>query len=122
MRPTAAEIVKLNFPKLETNPLLKSSNKYEVLPHISSILPPQNIPSSSRIVIEEVFVEKENDCFVLSLEIEWKNENPSKLASRIIPPQYNYLYDHIGKDQRWYEFILVDTDSIELTHTIVKKV
>ena len=84
-RPTTAEILRKDFPRLETNPLLKTNNRYTVLSHNTSLISSKPIPSSSSESIDK-FIDKQKDLFVLTLEKGWVKENPKDLASKLLPP------------------------------------
>jgi hypothetical protein len=43
-------------------------------------------------------------------------QNPRQVVSHMFPPRWNFQREHPHKSQTFYEFILVDTNSILLTH------
>ena len=54
------------------------------------------------------------------IEKEWKNSSPRDLVQQLFPPSFQYLPHDSKKTRTFYEFILVDTDSIEVTHNTDK--
>ena len=54
------------------------------------------------------------------IEKEWNNISPRDLAQQLFPPSFHYLPYGFKQTRTFYEFILVDTDSIEVTHNTDK--
>ncbi|RDX87422.1 hypothetical protein CR513_31106, partial [Mucuna pruriens] len=54
---------------------------------------------------------------VIVLEKDQAQANPIHVAITLFPPDFHYLPTHLHKTRTFYEFILVDTDSIEIFHT-----
>ena len=50
------------------------------------------------------------------IEEEWNQLTPRDLAQQLVPPFFHYLPQDLKQTRTFYEFILVDTDSIEVTH------
>ncbi|KAK2359896.1 hypothetical protein QL285_085224 [Trifolium repens] len=75
--------------------------------------PPETTPKST-------FITKQQIVPILPLESHYCQPNASLIhtVSKILPPGFFYLPEdsNLRKTQRFYEFILVDTDSIILTH------
>jgi hypothetical protein len=44
------------------------------------------------------------------------DSNPNKVPPRIFPPEFHFQPLAINKTQKFYEFILVDSDSISIKH------
>ncbi|GAV61083.1 LOW QUALITY PROTEIN: zf-CCHC domain-containing protein/MP domain-containing protein, partial [Cephalotus follicularis] len=43
------------------------------------------------------------------------NQNPKYIAKRVFYPEWHYYNNHVQKTQTYYEFILLDTDSIKIS-------
>nr|KYP34346.1 polyprotein [Cajanus cajan] len=117
---------------IKKEPQTTSSNKYSPLSfldkyqspvptsiptpskQLSHITPPISTPSGSKSY-EEEYILKDENIDIMPIEPDWKKLSPTNLASRIFPEEYHYLPTY--KSRIFYEFILIDTDSIELTHT-----
>ncbi|RDX88182.1 hypothetical protein CR513_30262, partial [Mucuna pruriens] len=54
---------------------------------------------------------------VIVLEKDQAKVNPIQIAKTLFPPDFLYLLIHPHKTKTFCEFILVDTDSIEIFHT-----
>ncbi|RDY01160.1 hypothetical protein CR513_15559, partial [Mucuna pruriens] len=46
----------------------------------------------------------------------WIQENPNQIAKNIFPPNTHSIPTHPSKTRLFYEFILVDTNSVEIFH------
>ena len=56
----------------------------------------------------------------VQMEPEFWDSNPSKVCSKVFPSGFLFKPNHINKTQRFYEFILVDSKSVEIKHHIDK--
>ena len=43
-------------------------------------------------------------------------ENPKKLVQQIFPKNFHFIPEDLRKTQKFYEFLLVDSDSCEFKH------
>ena len=88
---------------------------------IASILPPPPPPQTRQNVRTDANaqeVAKDNWNPVLIIEPEFKHiTNPLSLARSLHPPGWEHPKVETLKTQRFYEFILVDTNSIPVTHS-----
>nr|KYP56455.1 polyprotein [Cajanus cajan] len=119
--PNKQDLIKrLNHASIFSKFVMKSgsSPKPQNIPspskQISKITPPVDTPTGS-YSYQEDYVQKDHDLDIIIVEPEWKDLSPSTLATKLFTDQHHYPpYYH---KRLFYEFILVDTDSIELTHT-----
>jgi len=70
---------------------------------------PKSIPSYE-------YLEKPESVPILILEKAWITPNPRQIVENLFPRDYHYLPIDICKTRTFYEFILVDTESIEVSH------
>ncbi|RDX97481.1 Tf2-11, partial [Mucuna pruriens] len=73
--------------------------------------------ASSQISFGDTYIEKPELLPIMTLEPYMIRENLKDLITQIFPKTFHYLTNNFSKTQRFYEFILVDTDSAEITHT-----
>jgi hypothetical protein len=80
--------------------------------------PPETTPKST-------FITKNQIVPIIPLESHYCPQNTSliQIVSKILPPGFFYLPEdsNLRKTRKYYEFILVDTDSIILTHNYDSK-
>ena len=80
--------------------------------------PPETTPKST-------FITKNQIVPIIPLESHYCQPNTSltQIVSKILPPGFFYLPEdsNLRKTRKYYEFILVDTDSIVLTHNYDSK-
>jgi len=57
----------------------------------------------------------------ISLENEWIKESLTKTIKDLFPSTFHYPPQNILKRRTFYKFILVDTDSVEISHTLDKE-
>ena len=50
------------------------------------------------------------------MEPEFWDRNPNKVSLRIFPPEFHHQTVALKKTQQFYEFILVNSDSISIKH------
>ena len=117
-RPTTAQIVqapvKINTPRprgSSPNPLVPCSNRYTILQYHNTI------GSSSSSSPSSDYLEKPEPLPIFPVEPSWINTQPREIASKLFPLAFQYLPSHILKTRTYYEFILIDTESVEITHT-----
>ena len=75
---------------------------------ITTTQPKQNPPTTY----------KAKNCFIPTIQMEpefWDN-NPYKVPSKIFPPDFHFKPISNSKTRQFYEFILVDTDSVSIKH------
>lgn len=51
------------------------------------------------------------------LEPELIAEDIATITQKIFPPNFHFVPENLKKTKEFYEFILVDTDSVKITHT-----
>ena len=86
----------------------QSSNRFEVLGKI----PKPNIPSSS----SPAYHTKEPKLLIQVLEADHKSASGSFEIQFFFQKDKYFLTNEISKTRRFYEFILVDTESIQVSH------
>ncbi|RDX65399.1 Enzymatic polyprotein, partial [Mucuna pruriens] len=101
-RPTNPLVLKKRFIPLYFNTTAQSKSYL-----ITSIPEPSNDP----------YIEKLELLPIMTLESYMSKEDLKTLVAYIFPKTFHYLPNNQLKTQRFYEFILVDTDSAEITHT-----
>jgi len=79
----------------------------------SQNLSTQNLKPQSSI---EEYLDKPETLPVIILEKEWIKESPHKTAKELFPTTFHHLPTDLTKTRTFYEFILVDTDSAEISH------
>ena len=89
-------------------PKAQSSNHFEVLGKI----PKPNAPSSSR----PSYITKEPKMLIQVLEADHKSASGSYEIKNIFHKDKYFLTNEISKTRRFYEFIFVDTESIQVSH------
>jgi len=64
------------------------------------------------------YVSKNNFFFfsVLQMELEYWDKNPFKATAKAFPQGFHFKSTTLNKTRKFYEFILVDTDSISIKH------
>nr|KYP51741.1 Retrotransposable element Tf2 [Cajanus cajan] len=99
---------------LEPSSMPAPSKQLSFTPSLSKITPPVKTPSSSRSY-EEQYITKDQTFDIMTVEPEWKDISLTNLIYTIFPEGHHY--PPFYQPRLFYEFILVDTDSIELTHS-----
>ena len=89
-------------------PKAQSSNRFEVLGKI----PKPNTPSSS----SPAYHTKEPKLLIQVLEVDHKSASGSYETQNFSLKDKYFLTNEISKTRRFYEFILVDTESIQVSH------
>ncbi|XP_057442877.1 uncharacterized protein LOC130734457 isoform X2 [Lotus japonicus] len=102
---TTAQIVKTPHQKTSLVPL---TNKYTVLAQSPSKSPAKPEPTE--------YLEKPEGEPSLIIEREHFSLSPREIATQLFPTNFHYVPGHPKKTRLFYEFILVDSDSIEVTH------
>lgn len=113
-------------PLIPPNPLI-SPNKFTPLYYQNSIVNQEKFVSSAKPnltqtspppqIIQEEYFNKPELLPIITLERVWTQDPPQIIAQKLFPPDFNYIPYDIKKTRLFYEFILVDTDSIEVFHT-----
>ncbi|RDX67953.1 Orf V, partial [Mucuna pruriens] len=99
-----------------TNPLV-SKNIFIHL-YFNTITRPKSEPIiTAHELSNDPYVEKPKLLPIMTLESYMIKEDLKTLIAHIFPKNFNYLPNNQLKTQIFYEFILVDTDSAEITHT-----
>ena len=116
-RPTASQIVqtppRINTPRprgLPQNPLIPCSNRFEILHYNNTLGSPRSSTPFSD------YQEKPDKLPLFPIETSWTNMQPREIAARFFPSSFHYLPANTLKTRTFYEFILVDTGSVEITH------
>src|ERR1044072_173905 len=117
-RATMSQIVqtpsKINTPRPRgpsPSPLVPCSNKYTILQYNNTIGTSRSSPPFSD------YQEKPEPLPLFPIEPSWINIQPREIATRFFPLAFQYLPSHILKTMTYYEFILIDTESVEITHS-----
>jgi hypothetical protein len=56
------------------------------------------------------------DIFLLVIEKEFYNKDTNRIIPHYFPLGFHYILENISKTRQFYDFILVDTNSIKITH------
>lgn len=83
----------------------------------SSKLPLPGTPAESQYINKTI---SQFDC-LFYIEPEWEAPYPAQVAKKAFPEEFHYFPEDITKKQLFYEFILVDTDSREISQFKIKK-
>jgi len=117
---TLAEIIK--SPPQIPNPLIPS-NIFTPLYYQNVLVSPKDFTSrtpiptdSPKSIPSDEYLEKTESMSILILEKAWITPNPRQIAENLFPRDFHYLPIDLCKPITFYEFILVDTKSIEISH------
>ncbi|RDY06063.1 hypothetical protein CR513_10017, partial [Mucuna pruriens] len=110
-----AQILKNPIPR-PTNPLVSYSNRFTPLYFNTIAQPKSHLITSILEPSNDTYIEKPELLPIMTLEPYMIKENLKDLIAHIFPKSFHYLSNDFSKSQRFYEFILVDTDSAEITH------
>ena len=86
----------------------QTSNRFEVLGKI----PKRKVPASQT----NVYIPKESKLLIQILEADHKSSLGSFELQKNFQKEKYFLSNDISKTRRFYEFILVDTESIQVSH------
>lgn len=79
--------------------------------------PSQIVPAQTQILPAQTqYIPKDKFFLVTYLEPEYLDENPNKIPSKIFPPQFHFVPQTPNKTQLFYEFVLIDTESVSIKH------
>ncbi|RDX87438.1 hypothetical protein CR513_31087, partial [Mucuna pruriens] len=98
------------------NPLAKTSNKFTPLQYHNVIIGPSKLVNYQN-PYEDQYLENDELLPIIVLKKDQAKANPIQVARILFPPNFHYLPIHPHKTRTFYEFILVDIDSIEIFHT-----
>ena len=62
------------------------------------------------------YINKNNFSSVLQMESEYWEKNPFKAIAKVFPPEFHFKPTTINKTRTFYEFILIDSDSVSIKH------
>jgi len=62
------------------------------------------------------YISKNKFFNVLQMEPEYWDKNPFKATAKVFPPGFHYRPTTINKTRKFYEFILIDTNSVSIKH------
>nr|KYP44595.1 polyprotein [Cajanus cajan] len=90
-------------------------NKFTVLAHTPKT--PEKATSSTTKNIPKEFHILENCEHVVTLEDHWTEEDPWKIMQSLAPPKWSWIpkNENLKKNKKFYQFILIDTGSVEIT-------
>ncbi|KAL4374053.1 hypothetical protein AHAS_Ahas05G0143300 [Arachis hypogaea] len=91
------------------SPSITTNNKF-------TLLQPSDLYNIQPLKEQFPYYEKPNPIKILTIEKEWFKKDRKTLYKTIFPNTFHYIPINPQKTQKFYEFILVDTGSIELTH------
>ena len=76
-----------------------------------------NQPKQTKIKKSQTqYLAKEKFMPVVQLELEFWDKDPNKIPSKIFPKDFQFKPLAPNKTQKFYEFILVDSDSVSVKH------
>lgn len=76
--------------------------------------------SSSNSKSQTYYIKKNNSIPVAFLEHEFVAEDIPTITKKLFPQDFYFFPENLKKTRQFYEFILVDTNSIEITHSPTK--
>ncbi|RDY07393.1 hypothetical protein CR513_08510, partial [Mucuna pruriens] len=114
--------IRLRPPNTLANIVKNSTTKEHIIATPVSSLNPLVKISNSKLVscqnpYEDQYLEMDELLPVIVLEKDQAKVNPIQIVKTLFPPDFHYLPIHPHKTKTFYEFILVDTYSIEIFHT-----
>jgi len=127
-KPKTTLAEKLISPPPIRNPLV-SQNRFTPLQYVNRLVGPRDItssstssllitnPSTSKQILTEEYFEKPYPLDIMIIEKIWTQSPPRQIANALFPFDHHYLPNNFLKTRLFYEYILVDTESIEVTHT-----
>ena len=62
------------------------------------------------------YICKNNFSSVLQMELEYWDKNPFKAIAKAFQPGFHFKPTTINKTRTFYEFILIDSDSVSIKH------
>ncbi|KAL5127898.1 polyprotein [Glycine soja] len=62
------------------------------------------------------YISKNKFFNVLQMELEYWDKNPFKATAKVFPPGFHYRPTATNKTRKFYEFILIDTNSVSIKH------
>ncbi|KAH1221794.1 hypothetical protein GmHk_12G035129 [Glycine max] len=62
------------------------------------------------------YISKNKFFNVLQMEPEYRDKNPFKATAKVFPPGFHYRPIATNKTRKFYEFILIDTNSVSIKH------
>lgn len=74
-------------------------------------------PTSSAKNIQTHFKTRPNPIPIAYLESEFISDDIQIITQKLFPSNFQFIKDNLLKRREFYEFILVDSNSIEITHT-----
>ena len=63
-----------------------------------------------------IYIPKNKFFTVLQMEPEYWDKNPFKATAKVFPQGFHYRPTALNKTKKFYEFILVDTNSVSIKH------
>ena len=75
-------------------------------------MPQQNPPPKST----NNYISKNKFLTVLQMEPEFWDKNPFKATAKAFPQGFHFRPTSISKTRKFYEFILIDTNSVSIKH------
>jgi hypothetical protein len=114
--PTYAQTVTASSLKSQTRSNDSSSNSQSQASSSSQINLSKRFPSPHSADSLQIIKSPEVNIFPIEQQIA-HIQNPRQVVSQMFPPGWYFQPEHPYKSQTFYEFILVDTNSILLTHS-----
>ena len=100
----------------QEKPKSQSLNRFQVLENLPSNQPKQTFAQRISSSQNQQYVDKAHTMKVQVLEpFQISNSGKPKLSKIFFKGKY-FLQNNLDKTRRFYEFILVDTESIEISH------
>ncbi|KAL4365725.1 hypothetical protein AHAS_Ahas07G0134800 [Arachis hypogaea] len=107
---TMSQVVKASSSSLPSkSSLITTNNKF-------TLLQPSDLYSTQPLKEQFSYYEKSNPIRILAIKKEWFKKDRKILYKTIFSNTFHYILVNPQKNKKFYEFILVDTRSIELTH------
>ncbi|XLU63745.1 hypothetical protein S245_022954, partial [Arachis hypogaea] len=86
---------------------------------IAQTMPPQSNqtqPANTQFKQPSTYISKNKFSSVLLMEPEFWEKSPFKVIPKVFPPGFHFRPTALNKTRQFYEFILVDSDSVSIKH------
>ena len=97
-------------------PLSQSQNRFQVLGTFPPLQPKETFAQKASSSQAQPYVDKAHTMKVQVLEPFQITNSGKPDLSKIFAKNKYFLQNHLDKTRKFYEFILVDTDSVEISH------
>ncbi|KAH1210121.1 hypothetical protein GmHk_15G044496 [Glycine max] len=102
--------------EIDLKTLIQKAKDIEIIcnsPKEKQIITPMATPAPKPT---NSYICKNNFSSVLQMESEYWEKNPFKAIAKVFPPGFHFKPTTINKTRTFYEFILIDSDSVSIKH------